>query len=256
MNPEKLQQQVQQLQNELNTLKAQFAVHQHDGIDGTNPLRKALTIDVDQVNTIGASNHFSRIVANGTTDVYLYGISVGEGYKDARFVQKSNDMQMVFNHSPLQDNSSVTVYRKPIVIPYENTSISVTSGGNTVTIAGYNFTTNELAGAYININNSSGTFIETRKIASNTATVITISGTWGASTGSATFFIYKPVLLGESGLIYERLYVDENGTGGTGDGGIRFGVGPTAGGQNGLLYMDATGDLYWRNKSGTSTKLN
>ncbi len=252
MNPEKLQQQEQQLQNELNTLKAQFAVHQHDGIDGTNPLRKALTIDVDQVNTIGASNHFSRIVANGATDVYLYGISVGEGYKDARFVQKSNDMQMVFNHSPLQDNSSVTVYRKPIVIPYENTSISVTSGGNTVTIDGYNFTTNELAGAYINIINSSGTFIETQTIASNTATVITISGTWGASTGSASFFIYKPVLLGESGLVYERLYVTE----GTSDGGIRFGVGPTAGGQNGLLYMDATGDLYWRNKSGTSTKLN
>jgi len=253
MNPQQLQQQVQQLQNELNQLKAQFAVHQHDGLDGTNPLRKALTIDTDQINTIGVSSHASLMrTTGGTTDVYIYGIAVGEGYKDARIVKKSNDLQLVFNHSPLQDNSSVFAYRKPLVSSYDNTSISVTSGGNTVTIDGYNFTTNELAGAFINIYNSSGTLIETQTIASNTATVITISGTWGATTGSATFFIYKPVLLGESGFVFERLYVTE----GTSDGGIRFGVGPTAGGQNGLLYMDATGDLYWRSKAGVSTKLN
>lgn len=244
---------VNNLKSELETLKRNFAKHQHDDIDGTQKLRKKISIDVDQVSAIGVSNHGSAIRYSGATaDVFLYVIAVGESYKDSNQVLKSNDLQLNLNHNPLQDNSSIYAYRKPIVASAGSTSLSVTSGGTTVTIDGYNFTTNELAGAYINIYNSSGTLVETQTIASNTSTVITISGTWGATTSSATFLIYKPVLFGQSDIIFERVYVAE----GTSDGGIRFGVGPTNGGQNGLLYMDATGDLYWRNKGGTSTKLN
>jgi len=168
--------------------------------------------------------------------------------------KKTPNMQLEMTHIPNQSSlfSYLTAQRAPLVGSYENTSVSTTLGGNTVTIAGFNFITNELAGAYINIYNSSTTLVETQTIASNTATVITISGTWLASTSNATFKIYTPVFLGRTETIFRRVYVEE----GTASGGIRFGVGATGNTQNGLLYMDATGDLYWRNKAGTSTKLN
>ena len=57
--------------------------------------------------------------------------------------------------------------------------------------------------------------------------------------------------MGSAQTIFQRFYTQEGTAGG-----IRFGVGATAGGQNGLLYSDATGDLYWRDKAGTSVKLN
>jgi hypothetical protein len=57
--------------------------------------------------------------------------------------------------------------------------------------------------------------------------------------------------MGSADTPFQRFYTQE-GTGG----GIRFGVGTTNGGQNGLAYMDVTGDIYWRNKIGASTKLN
>ena len=120
-----------------------------------------------------------------------------------------------------------------------------------MTINGFDFTTNELSGHLINIYNSSGTFVESQAIASNTSTVITISGTWTSSTSGGIFFIYNPAYLGSAEHIWQRAYVQE-GT----SGGVRFGVGPTAGGQNGLLYMDSAGDLWWRDKAGTAIQLN
>jgi len=237
----------------IEALERKLAVHQHDNVDGTNMLRKMISLDRDQQLTVGLASHLSTIIdRDGTaTDQLFYAISVGEESNTTGFVNKSSDMQLNFQHFPNGTNSFLTCFRKPIVTSLEGTSISTSSGGNTTTISGFNFTTNELAGGLICIFNSSGTLIETRIIASNTSTVVTITGTWSASTSSATFVIYRPVFLGSAEFVWQRMYVQEDTTGG-----LRFGMGPTAGGQNGLLYMDIAGDLYWRNKSGTSTKLN
>lgn len=253
MENQNLQQMVSDLKQRLETLEQKYAVHQHDNIDGTNVLRKSINLNRDQSLTVGLGQHQSLIVnrAGDASDELFYAISVGEGSLDTGFVNKSEDLQLNFQHYPNQSNSFITCARKPLVASFEGTSVSTSSGGNTVTIAGFNFITDELVGGLISIFNSSGVFIETQTISSNTSTVITITGTWLASTSSATFLINRPVFLGSAENIWQRVYVQE-GT----PGGVRFGVGPTAGGQNGLLYMDATGDLYWRNKSGTSTKLN
>jgi len=254
---EQLKRLVNDLTQQVNTLKTNYEKHQHDSIDGTNTLKKGIKLDVDQFLQVGNSTQATLPVENlgATNEQLTYSISVGKDDGKTGFVNKADLLQLNMNHQPRNTSlqSFISAFRSPLVSSFANTSISTTAGGNTVTITGYNFTTDELAGALINIFNSSGTFIESRVIASNTSTVITITGTWGASTSSATFFIYSPVFLGSADTIWQRFYTQE-GT----SGGIRFGVGVTAGAQkqNGLLYMDATGDLYWRNKSGTSVKLN
>lgn len=161
----------------------------------------------------------------------------------------SNNLQLNLLHFPqnAQNHSFINAVRPPLYEFIPGTTISTTMGGNTVTISGYTFVANSLANAIINIIDSSGNLIETQLIASNTSTVVTINGTWLFTTTNGIYSILQPVYLGSTDTPWQRLYV-EDGTGG----GIRIGGGPTNGGQNGLLYMDATGDLYWRNKSGTS----
>lgn len=165
----------------------------------------------------------------------------------------TDNLQLNLLHQPqnTSNQSFITASRPPFFTSPTNSTISVTLGGSTVTINNYSFENNSLAGALIDIYNSSGTLIETQTIASNTSSVITITGTWLATTTGGTFTIFQPVFFGSADTIFQRFYTQE-GTGG----GIRFGVGVTNGGQNGLLYSDATGDLYWRNKAGVSVKLN
>lgn len=165
----------------------------------------------------------------------------------------SNNLQLNLLHQPQNSSnqSFITAFRPPYYITIPGTTISVTAAGNTVTTSGYGFDTNVLTNSLINIYDSTGALVETQTIASNTATVITISGTWVNTTNNGIFLIYQPVFFGSADTIYQRFYTQE-GTGA----GIRFGVGTTNGGQNGLLYMDSAGDLYWRNKAGASTKLN
>ena len=194
---------------------------------------------------------------NATDGYSLYNFLISGEDMRVGTVLKSPNMQLALRHIPSQASkfSYVTAERSPLVGADQNI-YSTTAGGNTITISGYDFATDELTGAYINIYNSSNNLVETQTITSNTATQITITGTWIASTSNAYFKIYVPVFLGETTTVFRRLYVEE----GSSTGGIRFGVGPTstsAGGQNGLLYMDSAGDLYWRPKAtAVAVKLN
>jgi len=251
---QELKKRIEKLENDLKEFKNKYAVHQHNNTDGTNILRKNIMLDKDQWISIGEAQHIiDRRIAGATNDQYQYFVSVGADTQTTGFTHKSQNMQLNFLHYPNNASlqSFLTCFRKPLVSSVENSSVSTTAAGNTVTITGFDFATDELVGALIDIFNSSGTLIETQTISSNNATVVTISGTWLASTSNAGFLIYVPVFLGSADQIWQRFYTQE-GTGG----GIRFGIGATAGGQNGLLYMDATGDLYWRDKGGTAVKLN
>lgn len=257
MNPQELEKRIRELDSKVKTLEASYSKHQHDGIDGTNQLRKSIKLDSDQYLQVGLGGQGTNEISNlgASNEQIQYAISVGKDDGRTGFVNKADILQMNFLHQPRNTakQSFLTMFRTPVVSPLEGTSVSTSSGGTTVTIDGFGFATDELADALIDIYNSSGVLVETRIIASNSATVVTITGTWGASTSGGTFFIYMPVFMGSADYIFQRFYTQE-GTGG----GIRFGVGATAGAQNqnGLIYMDATGDLYWRNKSGTATKLN
>jgi hypothetical protein len=259
MNEEttKLQNRVAELERIVKELSSNYEEHRHDGANKSKKLSKTIELDRGEFLRVGLGGMATGPLLNqgSTSEQVQFATSVGKSDGRSGFVNKADILQVDYLHQPRNTNkqSFIVGRRTPVVVPLESTSISVTSGGNTVTITGYNFTTNELANAVISIYNSSGTLIESRLIASNTSTVITISGTWGATTSNGSFGIYAPVFFGSADTVWQRFYTQEGTAGG-----IRFGMGVTAGAQNqnGLLYMDATGDLYWRNKSGTAVKLN
>lgn len=251
MTNEQLQNKINELEQKIKTLEANYAKHQHDGLDGTNRLRKNIVLDKDQSLVVGLANLMT--IDDGVVSRQMdSALSVGPDNTQTGVVNKADIMQVDYLHQLDTALSFMIGRRTPIVTSnLTGSTISVTVGGNTVTINGFAFATNELAGALINIYNSSGTFVECKTIASNTATVVTITGTWGASTSGGRFDIYNPVYAGAAEYIWQRFYTQEGTAGG-----IRFGVGTTAGGANGLLYMDSAGDLYWRDKGGSSIQLN
>lgn len=256
MNDELQTKEIRDLAQRVKVLENMLSNHQHNDVDGTKTLRKNIQLDRDQWVAVGPLQQITNTSLTGTSaETFTYSMSLGGDNQTTGFTNKSINMQMNFIHRPQGTISNITAFRKPLATNGGGSTTSVTSGGNTITIAGFNFTTNELAGALISIFDSSSVLVESQTIASNTSTVVTISGTWINTTNNGYFQIYTPVFLGSTDTIFNRLYVQE----GTTVGGVRFGVGPTwtsGTAQNGLLYMDATGDLYWRNKSGTAVKLN
>lgn len=238
----------------------QFAIskipaHTHNGVDTVfvstvnlpkdTPIRLGVggIVSTTNIGTASPGSINEQLQTTIATGRDIFGQVIGTS---------TNNLLFNFLHQPQNplNQSFITATRPPTYASMVGSTTSTTLGGNTITINGYNFAVNSLAGALIDIYDSSEAFIETQTIASNTLLVVTIAGTWVAST-TGSFVIFQPVFFGAADTPYQRFYTQE-GTGG----GVRFGPGPTAGGQNGLLYMDATGDLYWRDKGGTSIKLN
>lgn len=187
------------------------------------------------------------------------------------FSNTTKNLQINLLHQPqnVSNQSFINAFRPPVYGNIPNTTISVTSGGSTVTVvAQYGFTTNVLAGALINIINSSGSLVETQSIASNTSNVITINSTWINTTAGGTFFIYVPVFLGSADVPFQRLSVggeDVSGGAFTRYRALRLGYGTTAGTQSvGIFYGTGTpetfvtaniGSLYLRTNGGAGTTL-
>lgn len=259
-NTQDLQQQIQNLKNEIeslsnnyktlkedyNKIKLSIENHQHNNDDGTAVLRKSIRLDKDQTIKIADSEIGQQIVNPGTTnEIDQLSISVGTD-PNSGFSNKSNNIQFNIVHQPRSTVSYISGQRPPLYQGVSGTS-STTSGGSTTSMNGFTFATNALAGSLINIYTSAGVFVETQLIASNTSSVITISGTWVSTTVSGQATVITPLYLGISDQPWQRLYVMD-----TISGGIRFGGGVTDGGQNALLYVDGA-DLKFRKKDGTVT---
>lgn len=254
MENENILQKINNLEEQILKLKSDYQKHQHDGKDGTNILRKNIELDKSSFLKVGYLEQASSpIVLQGDENEQMQHVFSLSKTNKIGAVNKLDALQVNFLHQPNNPakQSFIIANRSPIITPFEGQTVSTTAGQTTITINNFNFKTNELAGGLISIYNSSNVYIETRVISSNTSNVITVSSAWGSSTSNGLFFIYTPVYLGSADNIFQRFYTQE-GEGG----GIRFGMGTTNGGQNGLLYMNSVGDLYWRNKSGTSTKIN
>lgn len=250
---EQLLRRIEKLENELKQFKQQYAIHQHANTDGTNRLRKNIVLDQDQTYTVGSAKFGSSQGYNATNGRNFYGLFATGSQMQETTTNQFPNMQLVMRH--LEDDNGLShLYSdaKPVVVSFENTSISTTIGGNTVTIAGYDFATNSLAGAYINIYDSSGVIQDWQEIASNTATVITIVNTWITSVTGGFFEIYMPVGLGSYLRVWKQLYVDKDDSGG-----IRFGGNLFANGQQGALYMDTTAGsgLYYTDPFAVTWKL-
>jgi hypothetical protein len=248
-----VQQEIQKYMTDKQFNLSKISAHQHNGVD--SPLISTIKLQAETPINFGfgamLSTSNSKTVVAGSTGEQLQASMVsGKDLVGAPVGTETNNLQLNLLHQPqnASNQSFINAFRPPVFGTIAGTTISVTSGASTVTITGHSFIVNALANALINIFDSTGTLVETQTIASNTSTVVTISGTWGATTTSGTYFIFQPVFMGSADTPFQRFYTQE-GIGA----GIRFGVGVTNGGQNGLLYMNSVGSLYWRNKSGVST---
>lgn len=253
MENENILQKINNLEEQILKLKSDYQKHQHDGKDGTNILRKNIELDKSSFLKVGYLEQASApIFLQGDEKEQMQHVFSLSKTNKIGAVNKLDALQVNFLHQPNNPSkqSFIIANRSPIITPFEGQTVSTTAGQTTITINNFNFKTNELAGGLISIYNSSNVYIETRVISSNTSNVITVSSAWGSSTSNGLFFIYTPVYLGSADNIFQRFYTQE-GEGG----GIRFGMGTTNGGQNGLLYMNSVGDLYWRNKGGTAINL-
>lgn len=203
---------------------------------------------------------------------YVMAFSVGEETEQKQgSASGSKNTQMYLDDQPDTSNlqSFLYGYRKPVYTVNAGSTISVTSGGTTMTDSGKDWDTNELAGAMINIYDSSGALQFSRQIASNTGTVVTIDGTWPSTVNSGTYITLMPIYLGASDYPWRQGYFggDDVSSGGTGAQRrfIRIGYGSTGGTETRGLFFGtgspesvvtaSVGSLYLRTDGSTTTTL-
>lgn len=248
-----LTKQIETLTSQVDGLLRSFTNHKHEGpqADGSLLLQRAIDLRAGESLGAGGVSAFtglSQTIKNGSVVVSDRTLATFGTGRDATAADGLNNSQIFLEHQYNTDSTTKQTFmygiRAPIYIAA--TGAQITTGGTVLEQNQFKFTTNELAGAYIVVNTSDNSTFASFQIASNTATSITITGgTWTFTGTNLGFTIFMPIYNGSATYPWRRLYTG-NGSGG----GIRFGYGATAGGQNGLLYND--GDtLYWRNTLGT-----
>lgn len=254
---QELTKKLEELSNTFKEIKTTLELHTHTGRDGST---KFFNSDIELKSgtgiSVGKYGFIDADVINDKGRTLLGATVLGDLVGASGVVEDiQNSSQIAIEHRVFSNGVTNDSYfygiRSPI---YSSTNGGgITSGGTTFAQSKYSWTTNELDGAFIAVFDTANTGqFDWFEIASNTTTTLTITGgTWTFTDTNAQWFIIVPVYLGWSTFPWRRAYVLD-GTGG----GVRFGGGDTAGGQNGLLYMDAAGDLYWRPKTGAAVKLN
>ncbi len=262
MNPQELQKNIEDLtkKNEelvrkleditknFEDLKKTFEQHTHSGNDGSNYIYSdSPQIKPRQPITIG---NLTFMEETGSPRAEQF--SVMRGFiivgDDGTSKDGLDNAQITFEHQPSTDGdtnqSFFYGYRGRI---YVGGSAEVEAGMSTMKQSEYKFEPDSLIGLSLQVENTDGSGdYEVYEIISNTVNTITIDGTWSFSSIKSYFFISIPIYLGAAQYPWRRVYTGE-GTGG----GVRFGVGATNEGQNGLLYMDTDGRLKFRRPSGT-----
>lgn len=258
---------VNQLKTDLTNLLGRFDGHEHNVTDGTKKIR---TIEANRGDfvKVGDTCLVGSVSASGSSDSTTFGISTGPD--SFGFNQRSLSTDFNIDHYQFtngsENQSFIRSFRPPL---YVNSGKSITAGASTLSDTGQSWTTNQLAGAYIYLFDSSGNSLESRQIASNTATQITIDGTWASTDSNVSYIVYMPVYLGAANIPWRQVYIggDDVSSGGTGAQRrvLRFGYGTTSGADViGIYYGTGSpesvvtanvGSLYLRKDGSTSTTL-
>lgn len=247
---------------EIEELQRIMIDHGHQGDDGSARIDKNIHLLPQKFLTAGKAQ-FTDVTTGEGSSVEVNKLIMAVGPEPPTFLPTSLNTELNLEHQPNGINSFYYGFRPPL---YTNTG-SVTSAGTTLTDAKWNWDTNELAGAYINIANSAGTHQFTRQIASNTSTVITIDGTWPSTVTGGVYVVFMPIFFGSAQFPWRQLYSlgDDVSSGGTGAQrrALRMGFGTTAGADVISLYFGTgspesvitanIGSIYLRTDGGAST---
>lgn len=263
-----LQNTVADLAQQLSDLRATFDRHQHLGTDGSM-ITKIIVAPQEDIQ-VGCTfiDSVEKINSGAVVNDQISFIVTGKENPDSTTTFPS--AQLVTEHQASTNgttNQTFMYSQRPPLYYNFNTLVSVTVGASTLTDSSKNWTVNELAGAYINMYNSSLSFVSSRQIASNTATVITIDGTWPSSVSNGYYVISMPFYFGSADYPWRQGYFlgQDVSSGGTGVQRrvLRFGGGVTAGIDVVGIYMGSgspeavvtaqAGSIYMRTDGGAST---
>lgn len=245
---------VEDLLRRVEQLESDQANHTHAGNDGSSAIYNDSVVTKPGVGLQAGRIALVDGIESSTLAALrvIAGVVVGD---DTTGTDGVDNTQLTFDHQVGTTGSTNQTFlyglRPPLFIGTKGTWASA---GSTVTVRDYTFTKDQLAGAWIVITNpADSSDFEGYQITSNTESIITISGaSFGFDGEPGSYIVFVPVYHGAANYPWRRLYtLDGSG------GGIRFGLGATAGGQNGLLYMDAVqnGGLAWRNKAGSTAAI-
>lgn len=247
---EELERKNSERDRQVEDLKKVLETHTHSGNDGSNYIyQDAVKQKTQQPYRIGnfEVNELSGVFSEGGILTYRGVLSVGV---DESLQDGWDNVSLTIEHQPTTDgtlnNSFFYGYRGRL---YSGAKGRIEEGGSTLTQKEFEIETDSLVGLLLNYTLSSG-ITESYEITANDKNTITVDGTWTTSQKEGKFFIFMPVYNGAAQYPWRRAYVMD-----TSNGGLRFGPGSTAAGQNGLLYSDGE-DLFWRSPAGTTSQLN
>lgn len=248
-NVEKLQRDIQQLQQSVRSLEGLLQHHKHDGLDGSGKLLTSIDLKDGQAFTIGNAG---GITAGQDSTQLRTVLGLISGI-DQNTSDGSQNAQVVLDHYASTVQSFFYASRKPIY-GLSNT-INIVSGTSIATQSQYTFPINQLTSdasvkTYLVVNTADLSSFNIFPILSNTTTQITVDGSWSFTGTNLSGFIYVPVYLGSADYPWQRAYVTDGTAGG-----VRFGIGPTNAGQNSLLYMASDGTPHWRDTAGVDHQL-
>lgn len=166
-----------------------------------------------------------------------------------------NLSQLRLIHVPQDTGQPPLAFLNAQRTPLVSSKGSVTNVGSTLTDSSASYKTNVLTGCIL-VLYSGGVISEAYRIASNTSTVITISGNWVSATGTYDYYVFGPVFLGSAESPWRRLFVGDE---------IRLAYGASAGTQvrwirwgNGSpegVVAASVGSLFLRFDGGAGTTL-
>lgn len=267
-NNEELLQRIEKLENELSETKKEnldfsktFREHQHSKKDDSSRIREgnislknggyfttcgneigggAVFLGINQKSEGVSINEASIVTGEG---IYKYDTlySTGEAFGESPFASVIL-LKQKLSSGQYSDDAFLYAFNDAYLIT--PTSLNISSGSTTISYNTFNFGNKNLSGYVLTlkINGIDYGFI----ITSNTSNSITFTPAINVSGTITHIFIYKPVYLGSTFGTFKRLLVQE---------GVRFGLGMTGNGQNGLLYMNSSGNLVFRNPLGTENML-
>lgn len=271
---QELTRKLEEISMRMDELTRKQETHTHSGIDGSEYLyNDDINLKPGSGFASGKFSFLSLEVPDRIGEVYGF-LGLGELATKSGLVNSSGDSsQITFDHQGATNTSSNQTFlfgnRYPVYVGSLRKPVTATSAGNTLTQTSFSFETDELAGAYLNIYNSSSVFQYTRQIASNTSTVITIDGTFPSTVTGGFFDISMPIYFGSAQSPWRMGYFLGQDVSSGGDGGqrrvLRFGYGTTAGADVIGVYFGTgspesvvtanVGSLYLRTDGSTTTTL-
>lgn len=229
MTPEELKNEIDAIKNstkkEVESLRAEISLllgvlqnHIHSGYDGSSNLLSNLRFKPGSFLTIGSSQTSEETVSPGETGEVNRHIVIAGKDVSTQFGTLSVNSQNNLEHQPGTTGGTNQTFYYGIRPPLYSGTASISTGGSTLTDVKWNWTTNQLANAWLNVYD--GTTLYTHLISSNTATVITISDTFSFTNTAATYLTFVPTYLGSADYPWRRVYTATD---------IRFGIGQSGG---------------------------